>query len=338
MVVPRGDAAAGDFDEREEPWFVPASPPLELYCPFVLALNAHAAATQRRSIAWAKERGLVSDDASVSRLEKARIGQLEAFVFPDAPAELLDFAAQWTTLFCVVDDFVEDRRLGPLKLASYLSNALAGFRGERLTKPDPIARAFMDLRSRLVELQDRPLVERFAFELEALFGGFVWEELNRRHALLPEYGSYRAMRAITVGLRPQFLLAELLLAEHDAIRVRQHPVVQELELLTCCAVGWANDVFTYEKEIEAGEVHNVVVVLMDSEALPVYEAVSRARSLHDREVRSFLAVQARLRSLESDNAALEAHLSHLRHWMRGHLEWAARTGRYRPPSEVLDCA
>jgi 5-epi-alpha-selinene synthase len=337
MVVPRGEASAR-LAESGESWFVPSAPSLELYCPFVPAVNEHAAAAQRSSIEWAKEHGLVGDDASVARLDRARIGQLEAFVFPGAPAELLNFAAQWTTLFCAIDDFVEDSRLGPLKLSTYLSNVLAGFRGERSSKPDTIARAFEDLRSRLTQLQDRPLLERFALELEALFSGYVWEELNRRHALLPQYDSYRTMRAVTIGLRPQFLLAELLLPEADALRVRQHPVVQELELLTCHAVGWANDVFTYEKEIEAGEAHNLVVVLMDSEALPVYEAVSRARALHDREVRSFLAAHATLRALERDNPSLDAHVSHLQHWMRGHLEWAARTGRYRPPSEVLAVA
>jgi 5-epi-alpha-selinene synthase len=181
-------------------------------------------------------------------------------------------------------------------------------------------------------------VQRFARELEVLFGGYVWEEINRQHALLPAYDSYRTMRAVTIGLRPQFLLAELLLPEPHARSVRQHPVVQELESLTSLAVGWANDIFTYDKEIETGEVHNLVVVLMDADALPVYEAVSRARAIHDREVRSFLSVQAGLRADGSESDGLEKHLSHLRHWMRGHLEWAARTGRYRAPRDVLACA
>jgi len=121
------------------------------------------------------------------------------------------------------------------------------------------------------------------------------------------------------------------LSAQSAFTVRQHRAVQELELVTCHAVGWANDIFTYEKEVESGEVHNLVAVLMDSEALPVYESVSHARFLHDQEVRSFLAAQARLRSSEIVDTDVDAHLKHLRHWMRGHLEWATLTGRYRPP-------
>jgi hypothetical protein len=104
--------------------------------------------------------------------------------------------------------------------------------------------------------------------------------------------------------------------------------------MTCLAVGWANDIFTYEKELAAGEVHNVIAVLMRTEQLPLDVALERARALHDAEVCAFLRLQARLDGSPDANDATGYRVAHLRHWIGGHLHWAQRNGRYRPGTEA----
>ena len=105
--------------------------------------------------------------------------------------------------------------------------------------------------------------------------------------------------------------------------------IPKLEELTCRSVGWANDIFTYEKEVKYGEVHNLVLVLMDESSLALSEAIQRAAAIHDKEVRSFLAAQAELEPVVQNHEGLDAYVGILRQWIRGHLDWAKETGRYR---------
>jgi hypothetical protein len=98
-------------------------------------------------------------------------------------------------------------------------------------------------------------------------------------------------------------------------------------------VGWANDLFTYEKEIIQGEVHNLVLVLMNERRLTIAEAVAQTIALHDDEVRRFLQEVEQLPSFGLDHADVQRYVEMLRCWIRGHLDWAHETGRYHPEGE-----
>ncbi len=327
MVVPRGEG------ERADQADAVATVTSELYCPFPPEKNPWAPAAQQQSVSWALERGLVTDGPALAKLERASLAQLEAGAFPNAPLETLTLATVWVTLFCAIDDFVESSHLGALKLSAYLSKLLTAFRGTERGRLDALGRSFHDFGRDLRRQTDGPLAEAFGRELEELFAAYVWEEINRRNATHPDYAAYRIMRVTTIGLRPQFLLSESMgpdgrPSEKDA------RILRELERLACLIVGWANDVFTYEKELAQGEGHNLVAVLMRSEELPMREALGRARAIHDEEVCEFLRLQAALVSSSDANDASLYRVQHLRHWIGGHLHWALRNGRYRPAPEA----
>jgi hypothetical protein len=322
MVVPRGEGS------RIDDALAVTAVASELYCPFPAEKNPWAPAAQQQSLDWALEMGLVTPGPLLQRLERARFAELEANAFPRAPLELLTLATEWVTLFCALDDFVETSGLGVLGLSGYLSSALVAFRGTVHGHREPLLQAFGDIGARLRRLGGDALAEEFGVELEGIFAAFVWEEINRQNTVLPDFAGYRIMRTTTVGLRPHFVLSEAI-GPKARPSDRDEEVLHELERITCRAVGWANDIFTYEKELAAGEVHNIVAVLMRTERLPLREALARARALHDEEVCSFLQLQARLTSATGD-AATQYRVLHLRHWISGHLDWARQNGRYRP--------
>jgi 5-epi-alpha-selinene synthase len=318
-VVPRGDGAGpGDRGELE-------GLQSELFCPFPVELNPELKTAHRLSVAWALDLGLVVEGFALEKLERASFAELEAAVFPHATQEMLTLATLWVTLFCALDDFVEESNLGVLGLSAYLSRSLAGFRGEGNVGPDPILRAFDDFGRRLRVLVGAEAADEFEHELEELYGAFVWEEINRQKAASPDFAGYRLMRVSTVGLRPHFVLARAWGPGGDS---KDEPVLEKLERAACLAVGWANDIFTYEKEISAGEVHNIIPVLMRTERLPLREALQRARALHDSEVCGFLRLQARLGVAADAADATGYRVAHLRRWIGGHLQWARENGRY----------
>ncbi|MDB4988864.1 MAG: Terpene synthase family, metal binding domain [Myxococcaceae bacterium] len=337
MVVPRGSQRAPRSLSQHAAALRPArlpreTPPrgLALFCPFKSGINPHADAVQAESVEWACRLGLVESDAQRAKLRQSQIARLEALVFHAASREVLQVAANWTTLFCLLDDHVEREALGPLDMAAYLTRVLAGFRGLAAPLDDALSRAFFDLRCSLLALAGGAWVERFGVQLEALFCSYIWEEINREKGLRPSQQTYRKMRVDTIGLRPQFLFGELAADVELPSELRTRPELVALEEITSRAVGWANDIFTCDKELHDGEVHNLVLVLMDEERLSLAEARCRVAAAHDEEVRNFLSIEARLPDLGAANEAVRSYVLMLRCWIRGHLDWSQETGRYAP--------
>lgn len=327
MVVPKGtDSPLVERPAKPAPV---RAPRVKLFCPFEWGLNPYVEVVQTGSIAWAVKVGLVQSEEQRAVLARSKIGWLESLVFHSARPDVLQLATDWTTLFCLLDDYVETYRGEPLFLAAYLHGALGALDGSASGPDDAIGTAFADLRCRMLDLGGEEWTRRFADEVGEIFAAFIWEEINRWKHIKPSYDAHSTMRPITVGLRPQFLLGELAQDATVPAEVRAKIGVTKLEELTCRSVGWANDIFTYEKEVKYGEVHNLVLVLMDTSCLALADAIQRAAAIHDKEVRSFLAVQAKLEPIMRRYEGLEAYVAMLRQWIRGHLDWAKETGRYR---------
>jgi 5-epi-alpha-selinene synthase len=308
-----------------------SAPTFNLYCPFEPALNPNAEAAHDASVDWARRLGLVSSDAEVRYLDRSRIGWLVARAFPGAPLDELQLAADWTTLFCVLDDRTEADGLAPMRLAAFLARLLDVFKSGKLHHDDdPLAHAFLDLRRRLDRCAPAGWVASFADRLEEIFVGFSWEAINRSKRIKPDLDAYRTIRETTVGLYPQFALTRLTDGICLPPEVLEHPIVERLHSAASRCVGWANDIFTHEKELEQGEVNNLVLALMDNEALPLEAAVARACEEHDAEVRRFLELERALPSFGAADGEVRRYLGILRSFIRGHLDWSRETGRYRP--------
>jgi hypothetical protein len=115
------------------------------------------------------------------------VGWLVGRAFPvadDLPA--LQIASDWTTLFCLIDNHIENIR-GPALSHVYLSGLLKVFRdGAAPLIADPFAQAFRDLRERMIEVGVPTWIERFGEQLERLF------DLRRRGQVPRARGRPRA--------------------------------------------------------------------------------------------------------------------------------------------------
>src|SRR4051812_32944541 len=77
-----------------------------LYCPFPSRVNPFASLIDQRTVEWAWSVGLV-DESRAMRLRGSRVGWLVSRAFPEAQVFALQLAADWTTLFCLLDDGTE---------------------------------------------------------------------------------------------------------------------------------------------------------------------------------------------------------------------------------------
>jgi hypothetical protein len=306
-----------------------------LYCPFTPNVHADASAVHEGSVLWARSLGMLPTEQHVRSVQKGKVGWLIARAFPTAMLKGLQLVSDWTMLFCVLDDYIEKLPTSA-QVESYLQNLLGLFRADiEGSFADPFALGMMDLRQRLLAMGPSCHFERFAARLGEMFAANVAEARNRERGQIPDYASYVELREVTIGLQVMFALAELLEGFNLSDCIREHPALQRLATRTSIIVGWANDLFTYEKEIIQGEMHNLVMVLMTERKLTISEAVAQAVALHDDEVKSFLQEVEQLPSFGIANAAVQRYVTMLQCWIRGHLDWAHETGRYRPFEETV---
>ncbi|HEY0137163.1 MAG TPA: hypothetical protein VGB85_23930 [Nannocystis sp.] len=304
----------------------------DLYCPFDPAVHPQAAVVHAGTIAWAKAMGLARDEKHVQALHKAKVGWLVARAFPIAdkmPA--LQIAADWITLFCLIDNHIESIR-GPALSHVYLKSLLDVFREGAAPKIiDPYAQAFADLRLRMIDVDVPFWITRFGEQLARLFGTFVDEAKYRQLEAVPEAAKYRKMREVSSGLYFGFRLGELTDNINLPPHVRDDPTVRNLESKASLIVGLANDIYTVEKELAKGEVNNMVMVLMHEEGLTIDEALTRTVELHDAETHEFIALTRRLPKFSREiDADLQRYVEVLSSMISGHRSWALETSRYTP--------
>jgi hypothetical protein len=302
-----------------------APPARELFCPFAPAVHAEVDAVNAATVAWASAVGLV-DARTAPRLSASRVGSLVSRAYPEDAREPLQLAADWTTFFCLLDDVIE-RLESPLAVAQAL-DAIRSVLCDHATALDgrPLERAAADLCARLDRHASPGQRGRFDARVGELFAAFTLEAEVRAGARPPAMEAYLPLREVTVGIHVEAalgeILAEIVLPEAARDAVERSGLLRSASNL----IGWANDVHTYEKELREGEVNNLVAVLAEAEGLDLHGAVARAIAMHDAEMRSFEAKSEELAS----RPGLSRYVLMLRRWVRGHLDWALETGRYRP--------
>lgn len=299
-----------------------------LHCPIESAVHPEVDLIHARSVVWARDLGLAQAGTAEARLHAARIGWLVARAHPRGDTAIVQLAADWTTVFCLLDDRLE-RLESPAAVAGYLS-ALSGIlRHGGDPGLDPVKRACADLRSRLLGAAPASFHARWNERIDQLFAAFGREAAVRAARVVPELGDYLPMREVTVGIHVELEIGELASGIELSEAARNHPVRVALARMASNLIGWANDVFTFEKELRQGETTNLVAVLAQSHGLGLADALAAASARHDEEMQAFLALAAEVPKV-AGGAELQGHVALLRAWVRGHLDWAHETGRYDP--------
>lgn len=301
----------------------------ELHCPFASHIHPDADSIHLRSLAWAARVGLASSPAEERRLDAAKIGTLVARAHPSGALPALQIAADWTVLFCLLDDHLE-RLPSPSTVARTLARLSSALRhGTSGRANDPFERACLDLHARLAHMANPAARARFEAAVERLFEAFCVEAEARSKGRPPSLAAYLPMREVTVGIYVELALGEIVEGIELSEAARHKLSRLGLARAASNLIAWANDVYTYEKEIASGDPNNLVSVLAETEGLDLGRAVQTVVEMHDAEARAFDAVTAALAAVGCD-AGLVRYAEMLRAWVRGHLDWGRETGRYRP--------
>jgi 5-epi-alpha-selinene synthase len=137
------------------------------------------------------------------------------------------------------------------------------------------------------------------------------------------------MRRKTSALYIFFDLIELADHVNLPVEVLEHEHIRNLKMLANDGVAWFNDIVSLEKEIKAGDIHNLVLVMQHEYQVDLQEAVNRASSLFNAMIEAYIELEADTPSFgEEVDVEVQRYLAGLRCWMRGNIDWSYETGRY----------
>ena len=305
----------------------------QLHNPFPVGAPAPDSELCREASSWLEHYGLGPQDAHSRYAFAASFAELAAALHPQASPAALRLTTDWYGLMFLHDDRCDSSGIGkdPARLHYLSDRLLAVFQGAAPTAQDePLAVALADVRQRLCERGSARWFRELTDRMRAYLDALAWEAANRVGGGVPDLDEYAHMRPITAGLQIDAAFIEVM----DGLRlpdaVRDHPAVERLALLADRAVCWSNDILSLEKELQGGDVHNLVLVLMRARGLSVQTALDKAVEMYRWEVEQFLAGERVLPSFGAqEDAQLRRYVQLLKDRLGGILAWSQRSKRYR---------
>ena len=294
--------------------------------PFLPAINPYAADIERETIQWAGSFNLIRP-VDEQRFHKLQYGILMGRAYPHAAPETLRVISDWNTWLFLLDDQCDEAGIGkqPEELMRLHQRFLTILRGDDPAQHDgPGGYALADLRQRLARQAHPAWIPSFIQCVERYFAANVWEATNRLHRRVPASADYLRQRPYTGGLDMYFHLIALTWAmppmyTHDR-------ALSQLARNTNNVICWSNDIFSLDKELRSGDVHNLVLILQHELHVSLQAAVDLVGERHNAEVQAFLATEQQIPSGMSARRFVEG----LRAWMRANMDWSIATARYQP--------
>lgn len=312
-----------------------------LYCPFPSAVSPHVEAVQRELNEWMQQRRYLRTEAALEGFKAGKFGELTGRVHPTASFESLLLVGKYMSWLFMLDDLCDEAELGrnPERLKTLHEELIEQMRYPRPLRGDegPVVEGLADIWERLCPRAAPGWPERFTRTFEDYARACVWEAENRAKDWTPSLAEYMHRRRNTSGLYLFFDLIEP--ADEVSLSDEHLEYIRALRERANDGVAWFNDIISLEKELRAGDVHNLVVVLRQEHALSLREAVDEAARIFNERMRDYVELEQRLPSLgvESDGR-LQRYLTGLRCWVRGNMDWSYESGRYghaRPEGTVV---
>lgn len=307
-----------------------------IFEPHAAPINRYAELVEREGIAWVLRffPSVALSPGRLRKLQSAKFARLAARGLPRAPLGGLRLVCDWITWLFFYDDALCDdvaTSADPLtRMHEAQTRMLSALRGvPPLASDSPLVHMLAELGARTAAWAAQGFMPRFIAEVERYFQSNVWELRNLLHQLQPTLPIYLKMRPFTGAAGLVFGLIELI--RGDALEaVREHVVIQQLELLANNAICWANDIGSLEKEMHEHNPHNLVLVLQADQQMALDEALARAVTMQSAEEDAFDALSHSLCDYEGLVApAVLGYVADLRSFVRGNFVWMQETMRYR---------
>lgn len=314
----------------------------DLVYPWPLESNQHLAFAETQARRWVMDYGLFETEEARAPYDHVDLGRLCAYAYPYANRDRLALINQLLWWIFREDDIYDDpgaAKLDPNYLAGRFQRYLDILRCcETPHDAVPAERAFGNIIERLHDVTSEGWMRRFTETMRRFWiEGVVNETLYRASGIVPDPGSYMAMRVQSVGAYPFCDLIEVAYDFELPFKVRKNSVFRRICWLAVRAIAYVNDIFSYEKERRVGDVSNFLHVKRYHEQIGVLDAVDIAIRGHDIEIQQMRQLERVLPDFGQDeNLKVAFYLAAVKSWLVGALEWQRISGRYESCRAYLE--
>jgi germacradienol/geosmin synthase len=327
----------------------------ELYLPYRCRVpSPYLDRARRHNLAWAEAMGMFEpapavvvpgDTWDADTFAGFDLAFCAATIHADATPDQLDLSSDWLAWGTYGDDLYPARygRTRDLAGARAQTGRLGRFmpldNGPVPPPANPLERGLADLWRRTTGPMPPPARVRFRAAVEEMVAAWTWEVANLLHHRIPDPVDYVEMRRATFGAGMTTSLARLASGTLAPDAIYESGVMRQLTDAAIDYAAFANDLFSYQKEIEyEDEVHNAVFVLerfLGTDRLTARDVVAKLMAERMRQFEQLAAVDLPAmcdehRLAEPVRRELAGYADRLTDWMTGILAWHASCARYAP--------
>jgi len=314
---------------------------VEIVCPLTSRLHADQERILEQHRAWARSFDLLSGSESYQRFCDTRFDLLIAYQLYDLPVESAVIASDLMTWFFVFDDVMDIDHGSEPGIREYRDKLckrhLDILGGAEANADDPrCIRAFSDYLQKAKALGGEAFsfwYERMKHHLREYVLGACWEShIGPTNASNTNTPLYLQLRHMSVGVAPCLDLMAIILQVPPG-PFQENFFINRLERLAINYSIWVNDLAGLGRDIKRS-LGNVIFTLEKDHALSRAAAAKMVGRMCDEELKAFLEVERQLPMLlgeayEKDRKAYAAYIEVLKRWMRGLVDWSARSARYQ---------
>ncbi|MFE5300705.1 hypothetical protein [Streptomyces sp. NPDC056632] len=314
--------------------------------PFPPRINPHYQAILPRHIDWVREKQLVTQEA-LDYYQKCACPELAARVYPDAPAEAFEGLARfigWTAFYD--DQFDGPDGRDPARARERIQGCLEVMESHSAPPKvsHPLDRAFAEIWAGTVSARSDQWRERFKKHCRLYLFGYVYEASVRSQGKVQSLEEYDRHRNDEGGVPPSFDLIEAAGDFEVAPALVDAPEMAAMRDHAGHVLCLANDLASLAREATLQEVvGNRVLLLQHHQGMSRVQAVAAIEDLIRGHVSGFLTQASLLRQSALYTSATaparrdaERFIQGMGDWMRGNLDWQARTARYHGGWQILD--
>ncbi|MFC6101514.1 terpene synthase family protein [Olivibacter domesticus] len=259
--------------------------------------------------------------------QKIRVGHWVASNWPDAPYERLIPMARW-----FLGGFLHDDHHTKLPLKELVRVTMRiddVWKGAAITPEDnEIVRQFGIATDELRRFAPPEWVDRYLWHNRLFFEGIMSEAYYNFKNIYPSVEEYIDIRDKTMGGQALCDLTEVASCTILPYEIYLHPTIQRIIKLSGYLMGWANDIYSMEKEKNDNETLNLVLVIQHTRNCTLESALKAAIQLHDDHLMEFLRLRSKLPDFHEHNEDVERYVSSIELMIHGHLIWIRQASRY----------
>ncbi|MCW3466971.1 terpene synthase family protein [Chitinophaga nivalis] len=312
-----------------------------LYCPYQGAINPYVAHLEQATHDWLQQFSLLRTEQEIRYNREGKFSHMIARMFPNAAFSRLKIASDLNAWLFLIDDHWDtgiEKRNKKLLFQGFVFKLIEIVERPYVKVKGAVLTAFLDIWERLCEVSSIEWQHRFASSLRDALLANLWRMELIDQCRLPTLEEYMSNRCMIGGANVFNHLVEIMIDVNIPAHIFDFPLMQNILRYCADSVCYANDIFSYQKELEEGDEMNLVMILRKERHITLSRALDLAVTVHDKEVILFEKSIRYLFPFSSDiDPILKKYINALGVMMKGNIDWSTLdTNRYPPATESIN--